>query len=115
MLISVDAEVGLQLYKCDPAGHYVGCKATASGPKVQEAQDFLEKALKNQASAEGAWDEVAELAITALSVYFKRGELKIGIVGGPPAPGGGAVTAPGFRALTEEDIHARLQAMAEND
>ena len=118
-LISVDAEAGPQLYKCDPAGYYVGYKATASGPKAQEALNFLEKRLKKQSGAElGAWDEVVELAITALStvlsVDFKKGELEVGIVGGPAAPGA-SETAPAFRALTEEEIDVRLQAMAEKD
>ena len=36
-LISLDSEFGAQLYKCDAAGYDVGYKATASGPKTQEA------------------------------------------------------------------------------
>jgi 20S proteasome subunit alpha 1 len=90
-LISLDSEYGPQLYKCDPAGYYVGYKATASGPKTQEALNFLEKKLKNKEHAEGSWEEVVELAITALStvlsVDFKKGELEVGIVGGPKTNG----------------------------
>jgi 20S proteasome subunit alpha 1 len=66
-LISLDSEFGPQLYKCDPAGYYVGYKATASGPKAQEALNFMEKKLKNKDCAEGNWEEVVELGITALS------------------------------------------------
>jgi len=88
-LISVDDEFGPQLYKCDPAGYYVGYKATASGPKQQEALNHLEKKLKNKDCAPGSWEEVVELGIstlsTVLSVDFKKGELEIGIVGGPKA------------------------------
>ena len=117
-LISVDSEYGPQLYKCDPAGYYVGYKATASGPKAQEALNFFEKKLKNKEHAEGKWDEVVELAITALStvlsVDFKKNEIEIGIVGGPRTDGKEG-TDTQFRALTEEEIDERLQAIAEKD
>lgn len=117
-LISVDSEYGPQLYKCDPAGYYVGYKATASGPKAQEALNFLEKKLKNKEHAEGSWDEVVELAIaalsTVLSVDFKKGEIEIGIVGGP-RPDGKEGSMTEFRSLTESEIDERLQAIAEKD
>ena len=117
-LISVDDEYGPQLYKCDPAGYYVGYKATASGPKQQEALNYLEKKLKNKECAPGGWEEVVELGIstlsTVLSVDFKKGELEVGIVGGPRADGqeGGDT---GFTTLSEDQIDERLQAMAERD
>lgn len=117
-LISVDSELGPQLYKCDPAGYYVGYKATASGPKAQEALNFFEKKLKNKDCADGSWEEVVELGIaalsTVLSVDFKKGELEIGIVGGPNANGKEG-TDVAFRSMTEEEIDERLQAIAEKD
>ena len=117
-LVSVDDEFGPQLYKCDPAGYYVGYKATASGPKQQEALNHLEKKLKNKDCAPGSWEEVVELGIstlsTVLSVDFKKGELEIGIVGGPRADGTEG-TDNGFRTLTEDEIDERLQAIAERD
>ncbi|OJD34604.1 proteasome subunit alpha type-6 [Diplodia corticola] len=117
-LISLDSEYGPQLYKCDPAGYYVGYKATASGPKTQEALNFLEKKLKNREAAEGDWKEVVELGIATLSqvlsVDFKKGELEIGIVGGPRADGQ-AGTDPEFRVLGEDEIDERLQAIADKD
>lgn len=117
-LISLDDENGPQLFKCDPAGYYVGYKATASGPKQQEAVNYLEKKLKNKDYADGSWDEVVELGITALStvlsVDFKKHEIEIGIVGGPRSDGKeGTNTA--FRALTEDEIDERLQAISEKD
>ena len=45
---------------------------------------------------------------------FKKGELEIGIVGGPHADGKEGTDAS-FRSLTEEEIDARLQAIAEKD
>lgn len=117
-LISVDDEFGPQLYKCDPAGYYVGYKATASGPKQQEALNHLEKKLKNKEYASGGWEEVVELGIstlsTVLSVDFKKGELEIGIVGGPSADGSSG-TSNTFRTLSEDEIDDRLQAIAERD
>lgn len=117
-LISVDSEFGPQLYKCDPAGYYVGYKATASGPKQQEALNHLEKKLKNKDCAEGTWEDVVELGIstlnTVLSVDFKKSELEVGIVGGPRSDGKEG-SDPCFRALTEEEIDERLQAIAEKD
>ena len=118
-LISVDAEFGPQLYKCDPAGYYVGYKATAAGPKQQEALNYLEKKLKNKECAEGSWEEVVELGIsslsTVLSVDFKKTELEIGVVGAPRPGDKGASDSSFFRVLSEEEIDERLQSIAEKD
>eukprot|EP00121_Abeoforma_whisleri_P007288 Awhi_evm1s6649 len=46
ILISIDDELGPQLFKTDPAGYHVGYKAVASGVKEQEATNFLEKKIK---------------------------------------------------------------------
>jgi len=117
-LISLDEELGPQLFKCDPAGYYIGYKGTAAGPKQQEALNQLEKKLKNKDYAEGDWKDVVELAITTLSTVlsmdFKKTEIEIGIVGGPRRDGTDG-TDPGFRTLTEEEIDERLQAIAEKD
>lgn len=110
-LVSVDDEFGPMLFKTDPAGYYIGSKATASGPKQQEALNHLEKKLKNKEYASGDWKEVVELGISALSsvlsVDFKKGEVEVGIAG--------ADGDPKFRKLTEEEIDERLNAIAEND
>lgn len=117
-LISLDSELGPQLFKCDPAGYYIGYKGTAAGPKQQEALNHLEKKLKNKDHAEGSWEEVVELAIgtlsSVLSMDFKKNEIEIGIVGGPREDGKEG-TDPSFRKLSEEEIDARLQAIAEKD
>eukprot|EP00126_Sphaerothecum_destruens_P003419 Sdes_comp17164_c0_seq1m6332 len=46
ILVGIDEDGGPQLFKCDPAGYYVGYKATAAGAKTQEATNFLEKKIK---------------------------------------------------------------------
>ncbi|KYK60970.1 proteasome subunit alpha type 6 [Drechmeria coniospora] len=117
-IIALDSEFGPQLFKCDPAGYYIGYKGTAAGPKQQEALNHLEKKLRNKDHAEGTWEEVVELAITTLSTVlsmdFKKGELEIGIVGGPRKDGREGTDAA-FRMLTEDEIDERLQAIAEKD
>nr|DAD47595.1 TPA_asm: hypothetical protein HUJ06_017532 [Nelumbo nucifera] len=47
MILGIDEENGPQLFKCDPAGHFFGHKATSVGLKEQEAINFLEKKMKN--------------------------------------------------------------------
>jgi 20S proteasome subunit alpha 1 len=110
-LISVDDEFGPQLYKCDPAGYYVSYKATATGPKQQEAMNHLEKKLKNKDAAQGDWKQVVELAITSLSnvlaVDFRKNDIEIGVCGID-----GDVN---FRKLTPDEIDERLVAIAEQD
>lgn len=44
--IDSDPERGPQVYKIDPAGYYVGFRATAAGTKQTEAINFLEKHFK---------------------------------------------------------------------
>jgi 20S proteasome subunit alpha 1 len=41
ILIGVDAERGPQIFKLDPAGYFVGFKATSSGQKQTEANNFV--------------------------------------------------------------------------
>jgi len=46
IFIGIDEEKGPQLFRSDPAGHYLGFKACAAGAKEQEANNFLEKKVK---------------------------------------------------------------------
>eukprot|EP00879_Flechtneria_rotunda_P004730 GHRR01004998.1.p1 GENE.GHRR01004998.1~~GHRR01004998.1.p1 ORF type:complete len:247 (+),score=92.04 GHRR01004998.1:280-1020(+) len=109
MLISVDDEKGPCLYKVDPAGYYVGYKATAVGAKETEAVNFLEKRIK-AAPADGfSYQEACCTAITALqnvlSEEFKASEMEVGVV---TADGG-------FRVLPVEEVDAFLTIISERD
>lgn len=112
-LVSIDDELGPQLFKCDPAGYYVGYKATASGVKQQEATNFLEKKLKKE-DAVNTWQQTVELAIntlsTVLSVDLKATEVEIGICGGESTK---ASARGDFRMMTNSEIEDRLQAIAD--
>ncbi|KAI7898463.1 nucleophile aminohydrolase [Cokeromyces recurvatus] len=108
ILIGYDDELGPQLYKCDPAGYYVGYRATAAGAKQQEALNHLEKKLKK--NPELNMEDTIELAITTLStvlaVDFKASEIEIGIVHKDDTD---------FRTLTTEEIDEHLQRIVEKD
>ncbi len=48
ILIAWDDEKGAQLYKADPAGYYCGYKAVSTGVKHLEANNRLEKMIKQK-------------------------------------------------------------------
>eukprot|EP01121_Diplochlamys_sp_Union-15-3_P023026 TRINITY_DN999_c0_g1_i1.p1 TRINITY_DN999_c0_g1~~TRINITY_DN999_c0_g1_i1.p1 ORF type:complete len:247 (-),score=49.38 TRINITY_DN999_c0_g1_i1:38-778(-) len=108
ILIGIDEESGPQLYKCDPAGYYVGYKATAAGSKELEATNFLEKKFKDDPQL--SLTETIRLAITTLqtilSADFKASALEVGVV---------STDNPKFRVLTEKEIDDHLTAIAEQD
>jgi len=108
MLIGIDDELGPQLFKCDPAGTYVGFKAAGAGVKEQEAHNFLEKKFKN--NPELGYEETIQMAITTLqsvlSADFKSSEIEVGVV---------SKTNPKFTILTANEIEDHLTAIAERD
>jgi len=108
ILIGIDEELGPQLYKCDPAGRYVGYFASAAGEKEQEATIFLEKKLKNKPKLSSA--EAIQLAISALqnvlSIDFKPTDIEVGIV---------TKNQPRFTVLSLDDIDFHLTQIAERD
>jgi len=119
MLIGVDEERGPQLYKVDPAGYYVGYRATAAGAKEAEATSALERKLKPAAAAAAGaaaapglgYDETVSTAIGALqgvlSEEFKAHEIEVGVVrsGGDRA----------FRLLPPEEVERFLVSISERD
>jgi len=108
ILIGIDEESGPALYKTDPAGSYVGYKAVAAGAKDQEANNFLEKKLKNRPSL--SLNETIQLAITALqsvlSADFAATELEVGVV---------SSANPKFTLLLPTQIDEYLTQIAERD
>jgi len=116
ILIGLDENSAPALFKLDPAGFYVGFKATSSGTKQTEATNYLEKVYKkgddsDQLKAlESGVEGTVELAIstlaTVLATDLKASEIEIGVV---------SKMNPKFTRLTEDEIDAHLQRLAERD
>ena len=126
---------GPQLFKTDPAGFFVGYKATSAGTprlplqrqaylpplsgrnraslpragaKDQEASNYLEKKMK--ANPALSFAEAVQTAISALqsvlSEDFKASEIEVGVV---------TAGDPAFRVLRDEEVDAHLVAISERD
>ncbi|KAF5183747.1 Proteasome subunit alpha type-6 [Thalictrum thalictroides] len=108
MVLGMDEENGPQLFKCDPAGHFFGHKATSAGLKEQEAINFLEKKMKNDPAF--SYEETVQTAISALQSVlqedFKATEIEVGVV---------RKENPVFRVLSTEEIDEQLTAISERD
>ncbi len=108
---SVDDEKGPQLFKVDPAGHYLGYKACSAGVKEAEASNLLEKAYKKSEDTGKAiaGEEAVRLAISTfqslLTADFKADEIEVGV----------SVAGEGFRNLTISEVEAHLSAIAERE
>lgn len=109
MLISIDEERGPQLFKVDPAGYYIGYKATSVGTKETEATNFLEKKLKSNPQL--SFEDAVQAAISALqsvmSEEFKATEIEVGVVrdDGERA----------FRVLSADEVEHFLTLISERD
>merc|ERR1712164_37259 len=69
IIIGIDSEGEKktpQLYRCDPAGYFVGYKATSAGQKEQEANNWLEKRYKTDANPALSYDDTVQLALACL-------------------------------------------------
>jgi len=110
ILLSIDEEKGPQLFKTDPAGYFVGYKATSAGAKEQEATSFLEKKMKNNPSL--SYEEAVQTAVAALqnvlSEDFKGNEIEVGVVRD-------GVSNGSFHILPEDEVEEHLIAIAERD
>lgn len=108
ILIACDEEMGPQLYKTDPAGYYVGYKATSSGAKEQEAVNFLEKKMKTNPAL--SYDDTVQTAISALQAVlsedFKATEIEVGVV---------RTDDPAFKVLPIDQVEEHLTAISERE
>lgn len=108
ILIGVDDEKGPQVLKVDCAGHYLPFFGTASGAKEQEAANFLERRVKDMKGY--STDETVRTAIMCLGSVlgsdFRGNEIEVGLVEGKKGK---------FTVLTEEQIEAHLNAIADTD
>jgi len=108
IMVGIDDELGPQLFKTDPAGYYCGYRATSSGVKQTEANNFLEKKVKKKVDL--STNDAIELAIsclsTVLSADLKPSEIEVGVV---------TTENPLFRVLTEAELETHLTRLAEKD
>lgn len=104
----IDEEKGPQLFRVDPAGHYVGMKACAAGNKEQEANNFLEKKIKEKADL--SFEETVELAVIALQTVvgadLKPADLEVAIV---------TKDDPVFKVLSVAEIDSHLTRISDRD
>ncbi|CED85449.1 20s proteasome subunit [Phaffia rhodozyma] len=133
-LIGHDSELGPQIFKVDPAGYFVGFKATASGQKQTEAMNFLEKKWKKVDDPDApelsgdavkglTRSETIELAIETLSTIlatdFKSSEIEIGLSSSDPVDKDlytGTATGVGlWRVMTEGEVGEWLVRVGERD
>ena len=107
MLMSVDDELGPQLWRIDPAGVCMGFKAATAGVKEQEATNNLEKKFKGDSPPTSEL-EVTRAAIDTLQAVlgeeFKAHDLEVAVV-----------NASGGRILTSTEVDSHLTAIAEAD
>jgi 20S proteasome subunit alpha 1 len=104
----IDSTAGPQLYRIDPAGHFIGFKACASGAKEQEANNFLEKKIK--ANATLTQNQAIEIGILCLQSVIgadlKANDLEVAVA---------TLTNPKFTILNENEIEQQLSAISDRD
>jgi len=104
----IDDEKGPQLYRVDPAGHYVGYKACSAGQKEQACNNMLEKKIK--ANPNMSLDQAVETAIvtlqTVLGQDIKPTDIEVAMV---------TTNHPKFRVLSVQEIDAYLQQISDRD
>lgn len=104
MFGSIDEEKGPQLYRCDPAGYYLGYKATSAGQKEQEANNYLETFVKKHTADEKyapSFEKTIEGAIVGLQNVvgsdLKPDEFEVMVI-----------NKDGVKKLTEKEVDERV-------
>lgn len=110
IIIGYDDELDSpQVFKVDPAGYFVGFKATSAGTKQTESMNYLEKKFKIE-NLSLSYDETIELAIETLSnvisTDFKANEIEIGVIKKDDHQ---------FRVLDDNQVDEILQKIADKD
>lgn len=109
LLIGTAEEAGgkAQLFRVDPAGHYLPYKAVSTGKYEPEAMNFLEKRVAELTPLDETG--VVELAISAmqhvLSSDFKGSEVEVGCIS----------VGKKFRVLGEAELEERIAAISERN
>lgn len=111
ILFSVEPEFGPQLFKIDPAGHYMGYHSVTAGVKEQDAINHLEKEWNGRKGFQGlSDDDTIRLAIDTLQKTigqdFKPTDIEVGFVNGVQRT---------FRKLGAEEVEAHLQVIQRFD
>merc|ERR1719224_171911 len=113
ILIGIDVEGDAKiprLFRCDPAGYYVGYKATSAGQKEQEANNFLEKRYKTDPNPSLSYDDTVQLALACLQSVLgsdlKASDVEACVVRNSNLK---------FTRLTNDEVEAQLTALAERD
>merc|ERR1712083_411281 len=109
--IDVEGDVKIpQLYRCDPAGYFVGYKATSAGQKEQEANNFLEKRFKTDSNPSLSYDDTVQLALACLQNVMgsdlKASDIEVSVMRNENLK---------FTRLTADEVEAHLTALAERD
>ena len=108
ILFTFDDEKGPQLYKIDPAGHFMGYKATATGEKEQSALNHWEREFKKKLDL--TTDETIKVAIktlqTTLSTEFRSSDIEIALVSDEDTS---------VQILSQEEIERELSKVGESD
>mmetsp|Transcript_7477 Transcript_7477/g.25287 ORF Transcript_7477/g.25287 Transcript_7477/m.25287 type:complete len:246 (+) Transcript_7477:95-832(+) len=104
LLVAMDEEKGPQLFRIDPAGHFLPYKAASIGTREQEATNFLERRVEQLTTMDDA--ATVQLAIQAmqsvLATDFKGSELEVGVV----------TQDASFRTLSAAEVEDHLNAIA---
>lgn len=106
----IDEESGPQLYKVDPAGHYFGYRACATGAKEQEASNALEKTIKSHPTDTMTESDTIHHSISTLQrvlgIEFKASDIEVAVV---------STNNREIRKLSDTEIEQYLNMIAERD